>query len=228
MPRARLWWAAPLFLILAGVGLYVAWPRWAVSPEEQVARLTGLLHLSPGQTAAEIGAGDGQMTVLLAKRLGPSSRVFSTELSPRQVSRIRQAAAQAGLSNVTVIRAAERVTNLDEDCCDAVFLRRVFHHFSDPPAIAADLFRVVRPGGRVAVVDFARSPWRFWRGRHGVRAETVIGRMTAAGFTLERRLDDWPGGDYCLVFRKRLTAASGPSARNGPSRPSGPPSGSSP
>ena len=91
--------------------------------------------------------------------------------------------------------------------CDGVFLRRVYHHLTDPDAMAADLFAVVRPRGRVAIIDFEPHRWLSLispasesRYGHGVPPSVVVAELTAAGFVLEARHDDWGSGSYCLVF----------------------------
>ena len=197
----RLRWALPAFLILAGVVLYVGWPHLVADPEAQVESLIGLLGLEPGMIAAEVGAGEGRMSVILAQRLGPTGRVFSTELDSGKLEKIRKAAPP----NLTALRAGEKNTNLPEECCDAIFLRRVYHHLTDPAAINADLFQALRPGGKMAIIDFSPS----WIIRHGVPREIVIDAVTKAGFILDRRIDNWPGRDYCLVFRKPVTSSTG-------------------
>ena len=62
---------------------------------------------------------------------------------------IRQAASEAGSGNVTVLQAGERATNLPAACCDAIFMRRVYHHLSEPSPIVASIHEALRPGGRL-------------------------------------------------------------------------------
>jgi ubiquinone/menaquinone biosynthesis C-methylase UbiE len=155
--------------------------------------------MQPGMTVAEIGAGRGRMAVLLARRLGPSSRIYATEIEPEKQNAIRSAA--AGLASFSVLPAAESSVNLPEACCDAIYLRRVYHHLSDSAAINRSLYLSLRAGGRLAIIDMLTPRWIFWT-RHGIPAETVVAQVTAAGFRLERRVDRWSPIDYCLVFQK--------------------------
>ncbi len=172
------------------------------------ARLAGVLDLRAGMTVAEIGAGAGEFTVAIAKRLGPSGAMFSTELDKYKLEDIKRATDAAGLRNVKVIEAAEASTNLPPSCCDAIFMRRVYHHLTHPAQIDVSLFASLRPGGLLAVMDFEPRgggvppgvPAN--RGGHGVHAQTVVEEVTAAGFTHLRTISDWPGGMYLELFRK--------------------------
>jgi SAM-dependent methyltransferase len=106
-----------------------------------------------------------------------------------------------------VLEAHASDTGLPANCCDAIVLRRVYHHLTDPSAIGAGLLHALRPGGVLAVIDFP-PPFFLGRGRFGVPAEAVTGELKASGFELVRLLDDWPGrgpfATYCALFRKPL------------------------
>ena len=161
---------------------------------------------------AELGAGDGEMTVLMAQRLGPSGRMYATEMGDDKQESLREAVADAGLSNVTVLAAAELSTNLPPACCDAIFMRKVYHHLTDPKVTNTSLFQSLRAGGRVAIIDFRPRFWLFFlpkpdgvsenRGGHGISPAVVIEELEHAGFQLEHRIGAWPVRNYCLVFRK--------------------------
>jgi ubiquinone/menaquinone biosynthesis C-methylase UbiE len=175
----------------------------ADGPEMQ--RLKQLLALQQGSVVADVGAGKGELTLALAGEVGSSGRVFSTEIDPNRLQRLRELAAGAKLGNVTVVEARSAETGLPQGCCDAIVLRRVYHHLIDLSSINASLLRSLRPGGVLVVIDF--PPPFFWsRGSLGVPAQAVIGEVTASGFERLRVIDDWPGrgplGSYCVVFRK--------------------------
>jgi len=115
--------------------------------------------------------------------------VYATEMTDERIEKIRDAAAGARVANVTVLRAHATRTNLPPGCCDALVIRLVYHHFADPAAMNRSLFETVRPGGRVAVIDFrpreggtAAPRSRADGDSHGVDEETVVREMTAAGF----------------------------------------------
>jgi SAM-dependent methyltransferase len=205
-----------LLVVLLGAGCN-NWrgPGFRASGPE-MPRLRQVLALTPGMSVADVGAGQGEITVALAAEVGPSGHVFSTDIDTQALEQIRALVAAAALQNVTVVQAYARDTGLPASCCDAVVLRRVYHHLSDPPATNGDLLRVLRPGGVLAIIDFPPMFSWLWpwpakdaprnRNGHGVAVRLVVEEVTARGFELVRVIDDWPGRgpfkNYCAVFRK--------------------------
>jgi len=197
-----------LAALLVGAAIYGI-TRWtgfgfdAAGPE--LPRLEQALTLGPGTVVADVGAGRGQLTRALAGLVGPRGHVFATEIDPDRVTALRAMLAGAGVGNVTVVQAQSGESGLPEGCCDAIVLRRVYHHLTDPAAATASLLRALRPGGRLAVIDFPPPPF-LGRGSLGVPAQTVIDEVTASGFERLQLHDDWPGrsplGSYGAIFRK--------------------------
>lgn len=207
-PRA---WRATCLLVLATVTLVVAGRPAAQSDDADRRRLVEHLQVRPGMRLAEVGAGAGGLTVALAREVGPDGHVYSNELSRDRRAAIRTAVARAGLSNVTVVEGGPADANLPEACCDGIFMRNVYHHFGDPAAMNASLWRSLRPGGRLAIIDFpprggreaASADARNAGSRHGVSPETVEQELRAAGFEIvatdEPRANRW----FLVVGRKR-------------------------
>jgi ubiquinone/menaquinone biosynthesis C-methylase UbiE len=171
----------------------------------EMPRLRQALALEAGAVVADVGAGKGGLTFALAAEVGSNGRVFSTEIDPGRLRALRAAVVTARLDNVTVVEASVSETGLPPNCCDAIVLRRVYHHLSDPAGINASLLRALRPGGVLAVIDFA-PPLFLGRGSFGVPPRAVVSEVTSSGFELLRLIDDWPGrgplGSYCALFRK--------------------------
>ena len=212
-------WRDHALLLVGGLFLAAGLGSWGLSIYEapqtvvEAGRLSEVLHLRPDSRVADVGAGDGHLTVELARRSLTGGFIYATEIDPGKLAELSAAVGQASLDNVTVLEARTTDTGLPPTCCDAVFLRTVYHHLTHPDTIAADLFSAVREGGRLAVIDFPPSRWLSVispvegvpddrGGGHGVSAETVIGEITTAGFVLEERIDDWGAGRYCLVFSR--------------------------
>jgi ubiquinone/menaquinone biosynthesis C-methylase UbiE len=177
---------------------------------DEIARLAALMEWKPGTIVADIGAGDGSYSFAAAERVGPSGRIFATEIDAKKLKELRAKVKKRKLQNVTVIESAETDTHLSGACCDAIFLRRVYHHLTKPVEFDADLLRSLKPGGRLAIIDFPpRSgldpvegvPAN--RGGHGIPQKIVIEELSAAGLQVEKIVDDWPGDSYCVLFVKK-------------------------
>jgi hypothetical protein len=109
---------------------------------------------------------------------------FSAENCSRRepVRRAGNLAFASHPSAAAAIKGSCNPTGLPEACCDAAFLRGVYHHLTEPTATAADLFMALRPIGDLAVIDFPPSRWLsiFFpttgvpsnRGGHGIQPET--------------------------------------------------------
>ncbi len=134
--------AVLLALFFSAAGCLQARSEAPASTEAE--RLVALLELEPGDAVAEIGAGDGDLTVDVARALGPRSRVFTTELQG-ELAALRRHVADA--PNVTAVEALADATNLPEGCCEAVYMRRVFHHFRRPERNAATSTGPFAPAG---------------------------------------------------------------------------------
>jgi len=203
MPRLR---AAAVAVLLSVLCAGCGWTGFGFRVDgREMPRIRQVLTLEPGRVVADVGAGKGELTFALAREVGSTGRVFSTEIDPVRLRRLREEISYAKLNNVTVVEARSGETGLPPNCCDAIVLRRVYHHLTDPPGINASLLRALRPGGVLAVIDFP-PPFFLGRGEVGVPAKIVTGEVTSRGFELLRVIDDWPGrgplGSYCVLFRK--------------------------
>ncbi|MGD0226432.1 MAG: class I SAM-dependent methyltransferase [Terriglobia bacterium] len=180
--------------------------------QEEADRLALLLNWQPGNVVADIGAGRGELTLAAAKRVGETGRVYTTELDSKKLAQLEDLAAKE--KNITALPAAATETNLPPECCDSIFMRLVYHHLTKPVEVDASLFRTLKPGGLLAVVDEEPSPGSSIpegvpknRVGHGVPQKILIEELTAAGFQVVTTRDDWPNHDanhqtYCVVFRK--------------------------
>jgi ubiquinone/menaquinone biosynthesis C-methylase UbiE len=166
--------------------------------ERDAPKLAKVLKLEPGMTVADIGAGGGAMSVVLGKWIG-NGRVYATDIAARQLAEIRDYAKREGLTNVTVVEGAAASTNLPDACCEALFLRHVYHHITAVEAFNKSLYASLKAGGRLAIIDFVPMPKSELpkgvpanRGGHGIPVAVVIDEMKAAGFAHLETIDPWP------------------------------------
>jgi ubiquinone/menaquinone biosynthesis C-methylase UbiE len=181
--------------------------------QAEMSELVRLLELKPGVTVADVGAGFGAWSVQFAKVVGPTGRVYATDIGAKQLAAIKEYVDREGLTNVTVIEGAASTTNLPALCCDAILIRDAYHHLTQPEDILKSLAAALKPGGRFAVIDFPPRgkgaipegvPAN--RGGHGVPAEIVL-REAGAVFTHVQTIEKWmPGGGqtelFLVLFRK--------------------------
>ena len=157
-----------------------------------VDRLIRALDVKPGSIVGEVGAGgSGELTIAMAKAVGEAGRVFTNEVNKDRVRSLEQAVEKAGLRQVTVVEGRPAETNFPNQCCDAIFMRNVYHHFGDPPAMNASLRDSLRPGGRLAIIDFTPPPGgeaapggRGEDNHHGITAATLEAELKAAGLEI--------------------------------------------
>ena len=123
-----------------------------------------------------------------------------------RLARLREAAGRARLDNVTVVEAQSRETGLPPTCCDAIVLRRVYHHLTDPSSINANLLQSLRPGGVLVIIDMP-PPFSWLRGSLGVPAQVVIDEVKASGFELVQLISDWPASAPGKLLRGLPQAA---------------------
>ncbi|MDZ7659762.1 MAG: methyltransferase domain-containing protein [Fodinibius sp.] len=172
--------------------------------------LIEVLEIESGSTVADIGAGDGDQTRAIAQHIGSEGTIYSTELGKESVEELKQSVANTDLSNITVLEGHPERTNLPEQCCEALFLRRVYHHITNPDAFNSSLFASLKPGGRLAIIDFkpreseAEPGGRASGSQHGVTAKTVIEELKHAGFSLISS-EEGTGRDIYVVMQKPLS-----------------------
>jgi predicted methyltransferase len=180
---------------------------WLTRPErereEQPEKMLDLLGLRTGQTVADIGAGVGFHTVRLARRVGPTGRVYATDMQPEMIAALERAIAAAGLSNVTPVLTDGTSTGLPPGAIDVALMVDVYHELAAPEAFLAALAPAFAPGGRLVLVEFrGEDPDVPIRAEHKMTAAQVIRELDAAGYGLVERQDALPWQHF-LAFRPR-------------------------
>ena len=163
------------------------------------------LALEPGMVVADVGAGSGFYTELMAEEVAPSGRVYAVEIAPNWIEFLREKVQNEGLSQVSVVVSTDRSVELPATSVDLVFSSDTYHHFEFPQTTLASIHRALRPGGRWVVLDYDKIPGvtppsRMDHLRIG-RAEAVE-EIERAGFTLEEIVDLDFEQNYMAVFRR--------------------------
>jgi cyclopropane fatty-acyl-phospholipid synthase-like methyltransferase len=161
-------------------------------------RVIAALHLKSGQIVADIGAGTGYFTVRLA-RSEAAPKVYGVDIEPSMVGYIRDRAAKEGLKNVVAVQASEDAANLPE-AVDVILIVDTYHHIGNREGYFRKLSKSLKPGGRVAIIDFKLDspdgpPKEFRYPPEKVKAE-----LAKAGYVAAEQLDFLPRQQF-LIFR---------------------------
>jgi demethylmenaquinone methyltransferase/2-methoxy-6-polyprenyl-1,4-benzoquinol methylase len=146
------------------------WYRFVEEPFERRAGAVGLdlLRAGQGERVLELGCGAGGALVALARAVGPEGRVAGLDLAPGMIRRAASRLRGAGLADRAHLRVGDAMSIPFEDSSfDAVFAAFTLELFDTPeiPLVLAECRRVLRSGGRIAVVSLARSDPVGWATR---------------------------------------------------------------
>lgn len=106
-----------------------------------------------GQTVLDLGCGAGLDTLLATRRVGPLGKVIGIDMTPEMVAKARRNAHLLGLSNVQIVVGETERLPLSDASIDLVVSNGVFNLCPDKPGVLAEVFRVLRPGGRLQMAD---------------------------------------------------------------------------
>lgn len=140
------------------------------------------MELAPTMSVADVGAGTGYFAVRLARAV-PMGTVTATDIEPNMVRFVNERAHREKLQNLRAILATEPGSGLARDSVDRILVVHVWHHLPDRGALARDLSLVLRPGGRLLVVDFAVAARRGPPASMRLPPESIIADLEAAGLT---------------------------------------------
>lgn len=154
-------------------------------------RVIAALGLQSGQAVADIGAGTGYFTVRLARTPGVA-KVFAVDVETSMVDYVRARSAREGLKNVVAIKGAADRTNLTEPV-DVVLIVDTFHHIPNRAAYFTALKQVMKPGAKLAIVDFRKdAPGDGPPNEFRFTAAQISADLGKAGFTLKSQYDFLP------------------------------------
>ncbi|MEM7413646.1 MAG: methyltransferase domain-containing protein [Myxococcota bacterium] len=150
-------------------------------------RVVDVLALEPGQTVADLGAGEGYFLPYLSNAVGANGKVYAVEVDAELVQELERFVADAGLENVQVVRGEFEDPMLPDGAIDVLFTVNTFHHIEDQaPYFARLRERDLRPSGRVAILepnqDLGGVLSLFQNAGHWSRSADVVDALQAAGF----------------------------------------------
>jgi len=159
------------------------------------------LGLRPGMAVADLGAGTGYFSRYLCDAVGGTGSVFAAETEPNLLIHLRKRAEQEHLDVLTPVLASFDNPRLPRASVDVVLVVDTFHHIDDRLTYFRRLQRTLKPGGRVAVIDWQKRELPVGPpSEHKLAREQVLEEMTAAGYQLAGEPQFLPY-QYFLIFR---------------------------
>jgi ubiquinone/menaquinone biosynthesis C-methylase UbiE len=171
--------------------------------------LVAKLEIRPGSTVVDLGTGTGTLLQALSAAVGAGGRVVAEDIHQDFLDRARERARSSRLTNIDFLLGTEVDPKLPPGGADLIIVLDAYHHFDYPERMLAAIKRGLRPGGRLAIVEYHKK-----RGAMEVEpdfalthiragAEQVVSEVEAAGYTLLWRRDHAPDRQYIAIFQRQ-------------------------
>jgi ubiquinone/menaquinone biosynthesis C-methylase UbiE len=122
--------------------------------EEQPTRALQIMQIAPGSTVADIGAGSGYFTERLARLVGPTGRVFASDIQQGMIDLLQRRLRSERLENVTVILSEPSNPRLPASTIDLVLMVDVYHELGAPQTVLGHIRTALKPEGRLVLVEY--------------------------------------------------------------------------
>ncbi|MBI5506789.1 MAG: methyltransferase domain-containing protein [Deltaproteobacteria bacterium] len=180
---------------------------------QKPAELVRALGIGAGMRVADLGAGTGYFSRYLSAAVGESGTVFAVDPEPNLVAHLRERAEREGTANVVPVLASRENPRLPAAGIDLVLVVDTFHHIDDRPGYFRRLAGCLKPGGRVAIVDFKKEDLPVGPPLdHKLTRDQIVEEMQAAGYRLVAEPGLLPY-QYALIFGVPARAGDEPSKK---------------
>ncbi len=172
--------------------------------EEEPAKLVEALELKPGMLVADVGAGTGYFAFRMAPKVGEAGRVLGVDIQPEMLEKLKAKAAALGVKNVEGVLGEEQDPKLPEGRVDLVLMVDVYHEFSHPYEMMTAIRKALKPGGRVALVEYRKEdPAVPIKEVHKMSEAQARKEMAAAGLDWVKTVGVLPR-QHILIFAKKI------------------------
>jgi ubiquinone/menaquinone biosynthesis C-methylase UbiE len=190
-----------IFAPVMGVGGAGWLERPEREDEEAPSKALDALELKPGMVVADIGAGSGYYSSRIAKRVGPTGRVYATDIQQGMIDILDRRIKSEGLTNITTVLGGMDDPRLPPDSIDLAIMVDVYHELQQPQIFLQRLKGTFKPNGRLVLLEFRKEdPKVPILEVHKMSVAEVKQEMEAEGFVLDKVIDVLPW-QHIIVLR---------------------------
>ena len=175
--------------------------RSSRAEEEKPEIVIAAMNLKDGDIVADIGAGTGFYARRVARAIAPNGTVYANDIQEEMLDALRVNAEREHISNIIPILGTETDPKLPKAKFDWILLVDVYHEFQQPKPMLDAIRASLKPGGRVALVEYRESTTKV-RSPHRMSKKQVLSEWQPAGFRLEKIVETMPM-HRLYVFRVR-------------------------
>lgn len=125
--------------------------------EEKVSLLVKSLGLKPGMVVADVGAGSGVISILMAEHLGADGKVLAVDIQQEMLDRLKANCEKLNIKNIEPVKSTDKASNLKPGTVDLIVMVDVYHEFEFPHEMLSDLSKSLKVGGRIAFVEYRKE-----------------------------------------------------------------------
>ncbi len=187
--------------------------------EEHLSALIDSLKLAPGNVVADIGAGSGVISLMMAKKIGPNGTVLAVDIQEEMLSVLSKRLKQLNVTNVEPVHGTVKSPNLKAGSVDLALMVDVYHEFNFPYEMVREISKALKPGGRVVFVEYRKEdpnvPIKLvHKMTESCRSNREAGQPEFGLHWLRRRLSVLPR-QHVIVFERRPGPVRGPEKATG-------------
>src|SRR5579862_999404 len=178
--------------------------------EENPAKCIEALRLRKGDVVADLGAGSGFYSFRMSREVGPTGKILAVEIQDEMIAELKKRIARNSISNVETIKCTERDPRLPDAGVDLVIMVDVYHELAFPYEVMSAVRKALKPGGRVALVEFRKEDKSVpIKDVHKMTEEQIGKEMAAVGLKHLETLGILPWQHVAIYTNRDVDADAG-------------------
>ena len=165
--------------------------RRAQDRDSQPDRVMSSLTISEGATVMDLGSGGGYYAIRFSEFVGEKGQVYAVDTNNDMLEYVNHYLDLLQKSNVHTVHTKGGIPDIPDESCDLIFARNVFHHLDNPTMFFLALSNKLKPGGKVAILDYKPAKGFNFISlfKHHTEETQILDAMDSAGFKLSEKFD---------------------------------------